>query len=1163
MWRGQASGHRGPTGAESSDRQPCTAPIPPGHRTAIPAAYGAAQRTPGRRPSWCTRPTRHDDTTHRAETALKRTDTRQVVPGNRWDLLDVPDIGVLLPRLRISVVIPHYQAAAALDRTLASLAAQSYPRALTELIVVDDGSSPPLEQPGTLAGLDVRVLHQPDLGFGLARARHRGALAATGDVLVFLDADMLCEPGHLEAHARWHHVCGHAVTLGSRRHVATPDDADRTASRDDTGPLPSPQQILDAGREGSLGVLFADRETRAPAWIDRHLARTDQLTSAHDDLFRVVTGGNLGVARSTYLGVGGFDATFTQWGSEDTDLGHRLFLAGAVLVPEPRAACWHQGDSQGLEPAERRSLEEQRARISQTIAHPHFRRMAPGRAFEVPWVVVEVTAGKAPRDLVLVTVESVLASDVHDLGIVLVLPAAAPDTERLRRELAGDGRVRVVTAAAGTAPAATGAPGEDPWAWSPHRVRLDAGVTVAPGTLRALGAASGVGTIDAGVVTVPLPAAPDGQLELLVTRATARAHSLGARAPEEVRAAVTRWFGARQLDAAEVGVAYDPEVELHRLRAIALPAPIRERPAEGHPARVAAWQLLDGPVGWQDRQDAGGNGRGVVHGTPAGQEPPAARDALPGLRILHLGAVSRFGALATCTVLTAQGWRQAIEHGGDLVLVEPPHGSPGWDPLRGELPALFDAARAAGIPSARIHAGRQDTAAPGRADVELVETAELAGSEQRDRLPPSVDTTTFNPSGWTREPPEATVAALACRPDAGAARVLITADPTPTLLLPPELRRQLDPGLLRTPGGMDRTRGVASPATLARQLRRAGVLLDHPGWRADPDDRWRSWLAALACGTPVVTVVDAPAPGTPGDPTLPPPPPGVLAVPPDEVADTLHRLLVDADARERRSIVGRRAALRTADRRTALVALLHHLGIPAPAPPATTVLLSTHRPDLLDHAMASVRRQRHPGVDVSLVLHGPGFDGVDVPTRDLDLAQVVRAPASWTLGDCLDAALAGAGGHLVTKMDDDDHYGPHHLTDLVLAWRYSGAEVVGKRIEFIHLADRDVTLRRRPSPPERDRLHVGGPTLLAARDTLRRFGFLRVPSRVDSTLYERVQAAGGRVYGTHSRDVVLSRRGGAHGHAWQVTDEALLDGALWTRSGLDLAAASSEPPVDG
>jgi len=196
-------------------------------------------------------------------------------------------------------------------------------------------------------------------------------------------------------------------------------------------------------------------------------------------------------------------------------------------------------------------------------------------------------------------------------------------------------------------------------------------------------------------------------------------------------------------------------------------------------------------------------------------------------------------------------------------------------------------------------------------------------------------------------------------------------------------------------------------------------------------------------------------------------------------------------------------------------------------------------------------------VDVSLVLHGAAFDGLDTPERGELVSSVVRAPAWWTLGDCLNAALDRARGELIAKMDDDDHYGPEHLRDLATAWDFSGADLVGKRIEYVHLAERGITVRRPSSAPERDRPHVGGPTLFGSRETLRRHRFLRVPNRVDSTLYERVLADGGRIYGIHSRDLVLERHG--HGHAWEAGDETFLANAIEQRAGLAIDLATSDP----
>ena len=140
------------------------------------------------------------------------------VRGNDWRELSVAAPDRFEPELPVSVVIAYYEAPEALELTLAALEGQTYPRELFEVVIVDDGSSEPLVAP-TGSPLAVRVVHQEDRGFGLARARNTGARAANCEILVFLDCDMMPEAGWLAEHARWHHAACDALTLGFRTHV--------------------------------------------------------------------------------------------------------------------------------------------------------------------------------------------------------------------------------------------------------------------------------------------------------------------------------------------------------------------------------------------------------------------------------------------------------------------------------------------------------------------------------------------------------------------------------------------------------------------------------------------------------------------------------------------------------------------------------------------------------------------------------------------------------------------------------------------------------------------------------------------------------------------------------------------------------------------------------
>ncbi|WP_332750961.1 glycosyltransferase family 2 protein [Hydrogenophaga sp.] len=94
--------------------------------------------------------------------------------------------------MRISVVMPAKNEAEGLQRTLPALRAQ-LPDA--EVIVVDDGSTDATAAVAAEHG--ARVLSAP-YSMGNGAAIKRGARAAGGDILVFMDADGQHDPAHIQ-----------------------------------------------------------------------------------------------------------------------------------------------------------------------------------------------------------------------------------------------------------------------------------------------------------------------------------------------------------------------------------------------------------------------------------------------------------------------------------------------------------------------------------------------------------------------------------------------------------------------------------------------------------------------------------------------------------------------------------------------------------------------------------------------------------------------------------------------------------------------------------------------------------------------------------------------------------------------------------------------------
>lgn len=199
--------------------------------------------------------------------------------------------------------------------------------------------------------------------------------------------------------------------------------------------------------------------------------------------------------------------------------------------------------------------------------------------------------------------------------------------------------------------------------------------------------------------------------------------------------------------------------------------------------------------------------------------------------------------------------------------------------------------------------------------------------------------------------------------------------------------------------------------------------------------------------------------------------------------------------------------------------------------PTVSVLLSTHRPERLEHALAMIRRQDYPHLQAVVVLHGDEDEVAQHAPRVRAALEgwngewaLIGVPSSRNLGHALAAASGRADGELLTKMDDDDYYAPGHIWDLVLARMYSGAQIVGKALDWVYLNASDTTVFRPTYPAERfARFVAGGTMLISAGDLAHVGGWRPVPRSVDRALLDRVLTAGGLVYRTHGLGYVYVR----------------------------------------
>lgn len=203
--------------------------------------------------------------------------------------------------IELSVVIPTYTRRAILERCLKPLFSQSGVHDAWEIVVVDDGSTDDTADwvAGLEAPCDLRVIRQANQGAGAAR--NHGANEARGRTLLFVDDDILAEPGLVAAHIRAHREQAGIVGLGRLTlHLEGRPD-----------PFARYWQIY---------------------WDDHY----ERLAAEPDGVaYRDCFGGNLSIERERFLRIGGFATDLPRY--HDIELGFRLARDGARFVYLPDA----------------------------------------------------------------------------------------------------------------------------------------------------------------------------------------------------------------------------------------------------------------------------------------------------------------------------------------------------------------------------------------------------------------------------------------------------------------------------------------------------------------------------------------------------------------------------------------------------------------------------------------------------------------------------------------------------------------------------------------------------------------------------------------------------------------------------------------------------------
>lgn len=332
-----------------------------------------------------------------------------------------------------------------------------------------------------------------------------------------------------------------------------------------------------------------------------------------------------------------------------------------------------------------------------------------------------------------------------------------------------------------------------------------------------------------------------------------------------------------------------------------------------------------------------------------------------------------------------------------------------------------------------------------------------------------------------------------------------------------------------------RTIGEEEVASIASRSR---VAIDLSG--CSPDAAWTS-LALAASAAPMV--------GTPGLSGNVPKEMAGLVVQVEESKDLRSEIVarvVQEELAAREGHCLHRAVLNEHTMRHRVRSILDAVeGVSAPElADSVSAIVPTNRLHEISNVLENLGRQSLTNRELILVLHGMDVSESELRARardaGVDNVEIVRADPTLTLGACMNLGVDAASGRFVAKMDDDNFYGEYYLADLVNAFSYSSAGIVGKWCHYVWLRSTGAVILRYPDSEHRAERRIQGGSMLFDGDVVRSLRFSDIPRAVDSDILDRAAQQGVGIYSADRFNFVSIRGTDRLSHTWTAGESTFM-----------------------
>lgn len=133
-------------------------------------------------------------------------------------------------------------------------------------------------------------------------------------------------------------------------------------------------------------------------------------------------------------------------------------------------------------------------------------------------------------------------------------------------------------------------------------------------------------------------------------------------------------------------------------------------------------------------------------------------------------------------------------------------------------------------------------------------------------------------------------------------------------------------------------------------------------------------------------------------------------------------------------------------------------------PEGVSIVTCTNKTYCMDNIFENYQNQVWGKKELILVLNR---DDLDIhqwqkKAERYDKVHIYQQPQGVSLGSCYNFSINKANYDYLAIFDDDDYYAPNYLTDLMYAFQYTDADIIGKLTHFVYLEEKQTLALRNP-----------------------------------------------------------------------------------------------------